>query len=95
MEVSPNSNLTTDLGSYQVVNALRPDYFIRADSDRSNKRASHSDDRLVRKFQVGQNKQEADDNGQMRNLALNPGTDYYYRLMCGGATERGSVRTTK
>ncbi len=95
LEVSPNSNLTTDLGSYQVVNALRPDYFIRADSDRSNKRASQSEDRLVRKFQVGQNKQEADDNGQMRNLALNPGTDYYYRLMCGGATERGSVRTTK
>ena len=95
LEVSPNSNLTTDLGSYVVVNALRPDYFIRADSDRSNKRAGKSEDGLLRTFQVGQNIEEKDENGQIRSLALDPNTDHFYRLMCGGATERGKVRTLR
>ena len=95
LEVSENSSLTTDVGGYEVVNALRPDYFIRSDSDRSNKRATKSDDGMFRWFQVGQDVQETDDNGQVRNLTLNPDTEYHYRLMCGGATERGSVRTLK
>ena len=93
LEVSPHSNLTTDLGAYTSVNALRPDYFKRADSDRSNKRATKSDSMLHRWFQVGEATIETDDNGIARNLSLEPDTQYYYRLMCGGATERGSVRT--
>ena len=95
LEVSPDSNLINDLGNYTVVNSLRPDYFIRADSDRSNKRATSSGDGLLRWFQVGQNVEETDDNGDLRNLALSSDTDYHYRLMCGGATERGSIRTEK
>ena len=48
---------------------------------------------LNRWFQVGEETIETDDNGIARNLALTPDTQYYYRLMCSGATERGSVRT--
>ena len=93
LEVSPDQNLVTDLGTYKVVDALRPDYFMRADSDRSNKRATKSEDGLDRWFQVGENSSETDDTGADRNLGLTPDTVYYYRLMCGGATERGSAKT--
>ena len=93
LEVSSDSNLITDLGPYTVVDAVRPDYFMRGDSDRSNKRATKSEDGLDRWFQVGENATDTDDTGTERDLSLAPDTVYYYRLMCGGATERGSAKT--
>jgi hypothetical protein len=93
LEVSPDSSLIHDSGTYTVVNALRPDYFRRADSDRSNPRALQTAAGTRRWFQVGENTVVTGDDGAEHPLALTPKTAYHYRLMCGGATERGTVRT--
>lgn len=92
IEVSPDSGLVTSLGTYTVVNAIRPDFFTRGDADRYNSRATGWAT-AKRTFQVGANTSENDDNSISRNLALTPNTLYYYRLMCGGAMETGSVTT--
>ena len=89
LEVSLSRNLITDEGPYTVVDALRPDYFMRADSDKSNRHATRSADGVTRTFQVGASVQETDDTGVTRSIALNAASTYYYRLMCGGAVERG------
>jgi hypothetical protein len=76
-----------------LVNALRPDYFRRANFDRSNPAVTASPDGLHRSFQVGKDATSLGDDGVTHNLALTPGTTYYARLMCGGATERLSIAT--
>lgn len=78
---------------YLLVNALRPDYFKRATADRSNRFATISSDGVTRSFQVGASTPAMGDDGWSHDLSLLPATVYYYRLMCGGATERGSIRT--
>lgn len=93
LEVSPDRGLISDTSTYTLVDALRPDYFKRANFDNANPRATLSENRLERWFPVGEDNAVTDDTGVSRNLALTPDTMYYYRLMCGGATERGSIRT--
>ncbi len=93
LELSTNSQLINDDGTFALVNALRPDYFKRSNYDVANKRASISMDGIGRNFQVGEDSLVIDDGGVQRNLALQPLTTYYYRLTCGGATERGSTTT--
>jgi len=93
LEVSPDAALIRDSGFYTVVNALRPDYFRRADSDHANPRALKTASGTRRWFQVGEDAVVTGDDGLDHSLALTPDTDYYYRLMCGGAVERGVVRT--
>lgn len=94
IEVSPDSGLINDDADYTVVNALRPDYFIRADADRANPRALKSPDGRLRWFQAGDPSTQTGDDGQSHDISLTAGTVYYYRLMCGGAMERGSFTTT-
>ena len=89
LEVSLNKNLITDEGAYTVVDALRPDYFKRGDSDKYNRHATRSADGVTRTFQVGGSVSETDDTGVTRSTALSGASTYYYRLMCGGAVERG------
>lgn len=93
IEVTPTSNILTDDADYTVVNALRPDYFKRADADRSNPRATKSPDGRLRWFQVGDPSSATGDDGNSHDLSLASGTTYYYRLFCGGAMERGSFTT--
>src|SRR5262249_55315139 len=94
IEVSPNPGLLNDDADYTVVNALRPDYFLRADSDRTNPRATKSSDGRLRWFQVGDPATVTGDDGQPHDLSLSPGSTYYYRIFCAGAMERGSFTTT-
>jgi hypothetical protein len=93
IEVSPGSGLLNDDADYTVVNALRPDYFQRADSDRTNPRALKSSDGRQRWFQVGDSSVATGNDGQAHDLSLTPSATYYYRLLCGGAMERGSFQT--
>jgi hypothetical protein len=93
MEVSGQKTLIDDTGTFVAVNALRPDYFKRANYDLHNPRAAILSEGLERTFQVGEDSTVTDDNGTARDLRLEPDTDYYYRVMCGGVTERGTVRT--
>ena len=93
LEVSPQSHLINDTGVFTVVNALRPDFFKRANFDLYNSRSMILSDGIARFFQVGEDIVVTDDLGQQRDLALQPDTTYFYRIMCGGTTERGSVRT--
>jgi hypothetical protein len=93
LEVSSDAGLSTDAADYTLVNALRADYFIRAESDAVNTRATLTPDRVRRWFQVGDNSSATGDDAQSHSLALTPSTVYYYRLMCGGAMERGTFTT--
>lgn len=93
MEVTTTAGLIDDSADYVVVNALRPDYFKRADSDASNPRASGSGT-TSRTFQVGANTTVMGDDGMNHYIGLNPGSTYYYRIFCGGAMSRGSFTTT-
>jgi hypothetical protein len=93
VEVSEDSGLLNDDGDYVVVNSLRPDYFIRADSDSANARATRSPDGILRWFQVGDPATATGDDGQVHDLALTRGAKYYYRITCGGLIERGSFTT--
>ena len=91
IEVSANSTLTSDLGTYTVVNAVNPTMFMRSDSDRVNPRATPSG--CARMFMVGENVSVTDDNSVSRDLRLTPSTTYYYRLSVGGSQERGQFTT--
>jgi hypothetical protein len=79
LEVSADRGLISDTAAYQVVASLRPDQAARADSDRFNSKVRITDEGRVRQFPVE---------------GLQPNQTYFYRLMCGGAVERGSVKTT-
>jgi hypothetical protein len=92
-EVSANSGLLNDDSDYTVIDALRPDYFMRADSDQVNPLATQSRDGRLRWFQVGDPSTRIGDDGQSHDLSLASGTTYYYRIFCGGAMERGSFTT--
>lgn len=92
IEVSSDPHLTNDLGTYTVVNALRPDFFIRSDSDQVNSRATANG--CMRTFMVGDSATVTGDDGLSHNLRLSASTLYYYRINAGGAQERGSFTTT-
>ena len=94
IEVTPDSGLLDDSADYTVVNALRPDYFKRADHDSVNIRATVDATRAWRFFQVGDASSVTGDDGKSHNLELSPSTTYYWRILCGGAMERGSFATT-
>jgi hypothetical protein len=93
LEVSAQSSLIEDTGTFTLVDSQRPDYFKRGNLDQYNPRASILSGGIERTFQVGEDWTVTDDTGTSRYLALNPNTQYYYRIMCGGASERGSTRT--
>jgi hypothetical protein len=93
LEVSPNRGLIADDGAATLIAALRPDLFRRANLDIHNPRALLLNNGIDRNFQAGEDTVATDDNGNAQSLALTPNTDYYYRIMCGGATERGMVHT--
>jgi hypothetical protein len=93
LEVSPDQQLISDDGTFTLVAALRPDYFKLANFDTHNPRAVMLSGGLERTFQVGEDATATDDQGVVRDLSLSPTTNYYYRLMCGGTTERGAVQT--
>ncbi len=93
LEVSPDEALFSEQGEYTVVNALRPDYFKRADSDRANPRAVKTQDGAWRWFLVGEAVSETGDDGQSHSLVLSADTTYYYRVLCGGAFEQGKIKT--
>jgi hypothetical protein len=78
LEVSGDAGLMDDTAAYRLVDAVRPEVKPQADSDQHNEHAERSADGRVRKFPV---------NG------LAGDREYYYRLMCGGAVERGRVKT--
>lgn len=93
IEVSPDSGLLNDDGDYTVVNAIRPDYYIRSDQDNVNARATVDATGTRRTFQVGATGSVTGDDGVSHALPLTTGTTYYHRLFCGGAMERGSFST--
>jgi hypothetical protein len=89
LEVSPNRNLQSDLGTYTVVNDLNPVFFQRPDtSARTNSAllAVVVNGRHVY-WPVGQNITVTGDDGAGHDLALAAGTMYYGRLMCNGDTQ--------
>ena len=96
VEVSPSRNLFSGLGPYSVVNALNPVYFLQPDTDlRTNpKLVQPIISGTHRTLVIGQNNSVADDNdGTLRNLALNRNQLYWGRLMCGGDTQIFSFTT--
>ena len=86
-------HLLDDLGTYTTVNAIRPDYFIRGDSDQYNIRATGFGT-CSRMFMIGDKATVTGDNGVSHDLRLTPSTTYYYRLDVGGVQERGQFTTS-
>lgn len=89
LEVSPNRNLLSDLGSYTVVNDLNPAFFRQPDnSTRTNPAlpAVVVNGQHV-SWPVGQNATVTGDDGTGHSLALTASTTYYGRLMCFGDSQ--------
>jgi hypothetical protein len=95
LEVSPSRNLYSSLGDYTVVNDLNPAFFKQPDvMNRTNpllpgivKNGLHY------QWPVGASGAVVGDDGVSHDLALNPGTQYYGRLQCGGDVKRFEFRT--
>ena len=83
MQVSQTRNFVDS------VDDLNPRYFTRADTDRRFNEA----DALQRTFVVGGAGAASSNEGEVRSRDLTPGTTYYYRLMCGGDAQTGSLST--
>lgn len=96
LEVSSDRNLHSDLGTYSVVPDLDPAFFRQPDSSaRTNpKLPSVSRDGSTIAWWIGAPSVVNDDTGVDRDLSLTPDTMYYGRLMCGGATELFTFKTT-
>jgi hypothetical protein len=96
LEVSPSSNLHSDLGAYVVVNDLNPTYFKQADvSNRKNPlltTVSVANGHV--EWPIGQNKSVTGDDGKTHDLRLKSSTTYYGRVMCYGDTQLFTFTTS-
>lgn len=95
LEVSPDENLKSMLGSYTVTNDLNPAFFLQADASTrggSLNPVLMTGNRL--QWPLGGNRTVTDDNGSPQDLSYRPGTSYWGRLMCYGDTAWFQFKTT-
>ena len=70
---------------------VNPALFDRADSDR---RSGTVMDGAYHSIVIGSDARQTGLDGNAYSRALTPGTEYFYRLQCGGDTRTGKFRTT-